>query len=84
MNYTVIKQILNTNFYHFLYNDPSLDCDNQSKKPIFSDGFKTYQFYLPNYSKQSSNGAKYRVFAIFHNTKDSNNYYSYATIEVNR
>lgn len=67
-----------------LNNDPSLDCDNQSKKPIFSDGFKTYQFYLPNYSKQSSNGAKYRVFAIFHNTKDSNNYYSYATIEVNR
>jgi len=50
---------------------------------VFSDGFKDYMTYLPDYVLHSATGAQYRVFAIFHNTKDSNNYYSYATIEVN-
>ena len=51
---------------------------------VFSSGFKDYIIYLPDYSSKSLTGATRRVIAIFNNTKDSNNYYSYATIEVNR
>ena len=65
-------------------NNSSEECTKQIKKRIFSDGFKTYLSYLPNYLKRSSTGAKYRVTAIFHNRKDANNYYSYSTIEVIR
>lgn len=51
---------------------------------LFSSGFKDYIIYLPDYSSKSLTGATRRVIAIFNHTKDSNNYYSYATIEVNR
>lgn len=50
----------------------------------FSSGFKSYILYLPDYQRRSLTGAQYRVFAVFHHLKDSNNYYSYATIEIKK
>ena len=61
-----------------------INCANKADKKIFSSGFKDYVFSLPDYTTESLNYANYRVFAIFHNKKDNNNYYSYATIEVSR
>ncbi len=59
-------------------------CDKYAEQNVFSGGFQEYVFYLPNYAIRSVNDAQYRVLAVFHNKKDSNNYYSYATIEVNK
>ena len=50
----------------------------------FRDDFKDYINTLPEYTAASLNGANYRVIISFHHTKDNNNYYSYATIEVNK
>lgn len=51
---------------------------------LFPDGFKDYVMYLPDFTATSLNYANYRVLARFHNTKDDNDIYSYATIEVSR
>ena len=67
-----------------LANNTTTDCEKNSEKNVFSNGFSDYLLSLPDYITPSPNNAKYRVFAIFHNRRDNNNYYSYATIEVNR
>lgn len=59
-------------------------CEEKADKKIFRSGFVDYIFTLPDYSAESLNYANYRVIASFHNKKDNNNYYSYATIEVSR
>lgn len=59
-------------------------CGEKADKKIFRTGFKDYVKTLPDYSAESLNYAKYRVIVSFHNKKDNNNYYSYATIEVSR
>ncbi len=59
-------------------------CAEKADKKIFRSGFKDYVFNLPDYAAESLNYANYRVVASFHNKKDNNNYYSYATIEVSR
>ena len=64
--------------------NPQLTCDKKADKKVFQSGFQDYVFSLPDYAAESLNYANYRVIAIFHNKKDNNNYYSYATIEVNR
>ena len=53
-------------------------------KNEFSDGFQDYMVASPDFSTPSLNNAQYRVVAVFHNTHDNNNYYSYATMEVYR
>lgn len=59
-------------------------CAKQSTERVFKDGFKDYIYSLPDYTAESLNFANYRVIIAFHNKKDSNNYYSYATIEVSK
>ena len=59
-------------------------CSEESEKKVFRSGFQDYIFNLPDYTAESLNYANYRVIACFHNKKDNNNYYSYATIEVSR
>jgi len=59
-------------------------CNTEAEKRLFSSGFRDYVFFLPEYTAKSLNYANYRVIARFHNRKDNNNYYSYATIEVSR
>ena len=59
-------------------------CSKEADKNLFRSGFKDYIFTLPDYTAESLNYANYRVIACFHNKKDNNNYYSYATIEVSR
>lgn len=54
-----------------------------AEKSVFNSGMEDYIFYLPNY-KNNPNDATYRVIASFQHRKDNNDYYSYATIEVNR
>ncbi len=46
--------------------------------------FRDYIAYLAEFSKGSLNRANYRVVGVFHNTKDDNDFYTYATIEVKR
>lgn len=55
----------------------------------FDENFKDYVFYLPDFRYASPNGARFRLIAQFkrHTHKgyaDDIEYYSYATIEVNR
>ena len=64
--------------------DDVAKCGEKADKKLFRSGFKEYVFYLPEYTAESLNYANYRVIASFHNKKDNNNYYSYATIEVSR
>ena len=59
-------------------------CGEEADKNLFRSGFRDYIFTLPDYTAESLNYANYRVIACFHNKKDNNNYYSYATIEVSR
>ena len=59
-------------------------CTEKADRKLFRTGFKDYIFNLPDYAAESLNYANYRVIAVFHNKKDNNNYYSYATIEVSR
>lgn len=60
------------------------NCATKADKKIFQSGFQDYVFSLPDFAAESLNYADYRVIASFHNKKDNNNYYFYATIEVNR
>lgn len=58
-------------------------CANKVKVRTFTSGMKDYILSLPNYRySHSSTNAKYRVIIVRHHTKDKNNYYSYATMEV--
>ena len=59
-------------------------CTQKSTKKIFRSGFRDYIELLPDYKTESINHAKYRVIISIHHKEDSNNYYSYSTIEVNR
>ena len=59
------------------------DAERKENK-VFRSGFRDYIFYLPDYTAESLNYSNYRVIASFHIKTDNNNYYSYATIEVNR
>ena len=59
-------------------------CETKADKKAFNSGFRDYIFSLPDYTAGSLNYANYRVIAVFHNRKDNNNTYSYATIEVSR
>ena len=59
-------------------------CYARMDKKIFRTGFVDYVVSLPDYASQSVNGAKYRVIASFKHTKDNNNYYTYATMEVSK
>lgn len=59
-------------------------CTKKANKNVFRTGIQDYIFTLPDYVTPSKNYAKYRVIATFKHTKDNNNFYSYATIEVNK
>lgn len=59
-------------------------CTQKATKKIFRSGFKDYIELLPDYKIESVNHAKYRVIISIHHQKDSNDYYSYSTIEVSR
>ncbi len=63
---------------------PADTCTEEADSKIFKSRFRDYVETLPDYATASLNDARYRVIAVFHNKKDNNNYYSYATIEVNR
>lgn len=56
----------------------------RGQQKVFDSGFIDYLDAIPDYTAGSLNGAEYRVTAIFHHKRGGNNYYSYATIEVNR
>ena len=59
---------------------------NDYNYATFNSGFQEYVSTLPDYTAASMNYSRYRVFAVFHHTypDNKNDYYSYATIEVNR
>ena len=58
-------------------------CADKTKERTFTSGMRDYILSLPNYRySHTSTGAKYRVIIVRHHTKDKNNYYSYATMEV--
>ena len=59
-------------------------CDQQAEKNAFSKGFREYVKSLPNFSAGSLNSANYRVIVAYHHQKNNNDYYTYATIEVNK
>ena len=59
-------------------------CAELANKKIFSSGFQDYIKVLPDYNYSGMSSAKYRVIATFQHKADNNNYYSYATIEVNK
>jgi hypothetical protein len=59
-------------------------CANLAKKKVFKSSFQDYVVSLPDYTTASLNHASYRVIVAFQHTKDNNNYYSYATIEVSK
>ncbi len=50
----------------------------------FDVGIRDYMSYLPEYTIGSLNGAQYRLIAKLHNSKDDNDFYTYATIEVKK
>ena len=62
----------------------STNCQENAEKNIFRTGLKDYILSLPDYSSGSLNYAGYRVIASFHKKNHNNNYYTYATIEVNK
>ena len=53
-------------------------------KSEFSNDFKEYINYLPDYKNTSIAGAKYRVIIVTHHTKGYNDYVTYSNIEVKR
>ena len=61
-----------------------VQCTDKADKNVFTSGFQDYIFTLPDYKNSSLNGAQYRVFAVFKHKRDNNDYFSYATIEVNK
>lgn len=59
-------------------------CEKIYKGKVFSSAFQDYILTLPDYTTQSLNYSKYRVIITIKHKKDSNNYYSFASMEVNR
>ena len=59
-------------------------CEKIYKGKVFTSAFQDYVLTLPDYTTQSLNYAKYRVIIQIKHKKDGNNYYSFATMEVNR
>lgn len=57
-------------------------CKKEAKSYIFTASFRDYVNTLPDYVKPSD--VKYRVFLVTHHKKDSNNYYSFSNMEVNK
>lgn len=66
--------------------DPKIidKCETKISKKVFRTGLQEYILTLPDYKTKSANGANYRVIASFKHTRDNNNYFSYATMEVDR
>ena len=60
------------------------ECKEKAQKKVFRGGLKEYIENLPDFSAASLNFAQFRVIASFKHREDNNNYYSYATTEVNR
>ena len=60
-----------------------VECSKEANKKIFPTRTRDYVELLPDYKTKSRNGAFYRIIVVFHHVQVSNNYYSYATIEVN-
>lgn len=57
----------------------------KTKENEFTSDFYDYLLFLPDYSKvRSTNLATARIIAKFHKTKDDNDYYTYAQIEVKK
>ena len=59
-------------------------CEKMFKGKVFSSAFQDYILSLPDYTTQSLNYSNYRIIIQIKHKKDSNNYYSFATMEVNR
>ena len=58
-------------------------CNDKLTKKSFTSSTKDYILSLPDYKiSHSSSGAKYRVIAVVRHKKDSNDYYSFSTLEV--
>ena len=57
---------------------------SNAPKSVFSNDFKEYINYLPDYKNTSIDGAKYRVIIVTHHTKGYNDYVTYSNIEVKR
>lgn len=59
-------------------------CKEEANRREFRSGFIDYIETLPDYKKGALDGSKYRIIACFQHERGSNNYYSYATMEVSR
>ena len=60
-------------------------CVEKIQKNVFPSYLIDYINYLPDYSlMNNSTNAKYRVIVVSHHKKALNNYYSFATMEVNK
>ena len=66
----------------FVTSDFKYAVDNN--KSSYDEDLREYINYLPEFTKGSLNGAQFRLIVVFHNTKDDNDFYSYATIEVKK
>ncbi len=78
-----LKRLENPKIY--MINYVTTDFKNKVKNnEDFSLGLRDYMDYLPDYTKGSLNGAKYRIIVELHNSKDDNDFYTYATIEVKK
>ena len=95
--YSADKVTLNENGEQLSYNFISQDnvndaekevaeyCVEKIQKNVFPSYLIDYINYLPDYSlMNNSTGAKYRVIVVSHHKKALNNYYSFATMEVNK
>lgn len=72
-----------TDIYIISYNTTEFK-NAMKNSTILDTRFKDYVNYLPYYRAASLNNATYRVVMKFHRTKDNNDYYTYATIEVKK
>ena len=68
----------------YIQSNDSMNCSEIGNKEMFRSGFVDYIENLPDFNFESTSTANYRVIASFQHKADNNNYYSYATIEVNR
>lgn len=60
-------------------------CKKRTTASVFSTAISDYINYLPDYSLLSeTSSAKYRLIMVIQHKKDSNNYYSFSTMEVNK
>lgn len=58
-------------------------CQRETKKNVFSSAFVDYIKSLPDFTSNEDN-IPYRVFLVVHHQKGSNNYYSFANMEVKK